>query len=180
MKTQIKLLLIFGLIAAASGFGQTTALHDVNVNLGAFAVIALNSTADVNLTIDGTGVTPGQAPGNDTDATKYLRYTVLSLSGTDQEITATISGDPVPTGARLDVAATVGSSGAGDEGTTGGTVNLSTGGDVINSIASCYTGVGATSGSNMTYTLSVDNWSTIKALAAASTITVTYTIKNDD
>lgn len=101
-----------------------------------------------------------------------LQYTSTVASGT-RTISASISTTP-PAGTKLAVEVTP--SGTGTCGSSSGLVTLTTtAAPVVTGVGACYTGAGATDGATLHYILSADNYGLLKS-AAASSITVTYTI----
>jgi hypothetical protein len=124
--------------------------------------------------------TSGAAPSDVTDATQYMQYTVIKVGTTAYRVTGKITAGTIPNGVTLYVAAaTAGAGGGGTKGTGAGEKTLPSGAapatDLITGIGSCYTAIGASDGSQLTYRLSVTDWGTI-ASAASTALTVTYTI----
>ncbi len=152
-----------------------TATHQVNVAVNGFQIIRVNDGAAVSLTI-AAPATPGDWVSDATDASQYLQYSVLRVGAATYKITGRISTGTMPTGLGLYVNAATPSGGTGTVGSGAGEKLLSgTAADLVSSISNCYTGITGTSGSNLTYRLTVSDLANV-AEAASTAITVTYTI----
>jgi hypothetical protein len=172
-RTTLKKLIVLcllGVFGVAGMFAQTTAAHDVTVTVPKIQLIGLSSTATITLDVT-PPVTPGDVPTGDSDATKYLRYTVINAAAATQQITVGLTGaGTLPNGTALAVAASLGTLG-----TPGSTGITSTAAPLITLIPSGFTGTAAGNGMLLTYTLSVSN-PTLLRVNAGATVTVTYTI----
>jgi hypothetical protein len=174
MKKLTILFVAAALLGLAGGL-MAADTHTVNVVVSGFNVIAVNGAA-ITLTI----VAPtnaGDASAPVTDATTYLQYSSIRLSG-NGKVTGAITAGTMPAGTALAVtAATPGSGGAGTKGSTNNKQALSSSAaDLITGIGSCYTDRGGgNNGSNLTYELSVSSWANIVP-ASSTAITVTYTL----
>jgi hypothetical protein len=124
----------------------------------------------------------GDAPADATDNSTYLQYTVIKATGATHKVTAKITNNTVPTGAKLYVNATAGSGGHGDQGTSAGEIELPQGAaaavSVLTSMESCHTGSGAADGANLDYRLTLDSWASIEETAETA-LTVTYTLATE-
>jgi len=176
----------FLLVCFASSVFAQSDNHDVNIVIPTIRLLGVYDGSDgssfsgqtLTLTV-ANPANPGDSFSNPTDNSLYLRYTVLTASATPQKITAEITaGDAVPAAIDLDVTATIGLDGAGDQG-TGSTQTIDSGSqNLITSIQSCWTGTGNTSGANLEYEV------VLPALPASletsnTTHTVTYTIVDE-
>lgn len=153
--------------------------HDINIVIPTIRLLGVydNSGADFSgqtLTLTVANPTnPGDPIADVTDNTLYLRYTVLSSA--EQKITAAL-GTATPAFVDLNVTATPASNGAGDEGSSAGQQTLDVAAvDVVNSIESCWTGVGNTDGANLEYVLDIPG-DPASLVTSNTTHTVTYTI----
>ena len=114
------------------------------------------------------------------DNSHWLNYSVCLADNTsDQTITASSNINSAYPGFALTLTASQYSGiGSGTHGTTAGAVTLSaTDQVIINSIRGSYTGNGTTNGHQLTYELSISDYSLID-LDTSSEINVTFTISN--
>ncbi len=172
MTTNRKLALaaLLAVLAGGIAFGQ---VHDVTMNVSSISRLGLSSTATVALNID-TATTVGDIPDPDTDSSKYIQYTVVNNLTTARRVTVQVTAGAVMAGCRLEVEASEPTT--TNRGDSAGAVAVDgTARDLITNIHSCATGYGATDGSNLTFTLSVDD---VEALDTdnSATVTLTYTI----
>jgi hypothetical protein len=172
MTTNRKLALaaFIAVVAGGIAFGQA---HDVTMNVSSISRLGLSSTATIALNID-TATTAGQVPDPDTDSSKYIQYTVVNNLSTARRVTVQITAGAVLAGCTLEVEASEPTT--ANRGDSAGAVAVdTTARDLITNIHSCATGYGATDGSNLTFTLSVDD---VEALDTdeSATVTLTYTI----
>lgn len=177
-----KVVFLLGMMVVTMGLfttkviAQTTAGEAVTYTLPAMKLLALAGTAP-SLTF----VTPayGAAIADATSSGSWLNYTSVVDAALTNKIQVKITGT-VPAGTTLKVVAgSAAGTGDGTRGTSASAVTLNaTDQDLITGIGSCYTGTGASSGANLTYTWSVTptGYASLRSNAAASDITVTYTI----
>lgn len=181
----IGLLLLVSVAAYAAETDTTTQTFKVGVD--EIAAISTNGVAVTDLQI----VSPAKGSGGPAPASQSsisnsrVRYTsVLVDIAKARKVTAGILAldGTVPAGCKLQVLA--GADAAGGAGVCGTPTAIATlpednasSVDIITGIKSCYTGdVVATDGHLLTYTLSIDDWGTVKkALAADVTVTLTLT-----
>jgi len=165
-------LVILGLAGLA--FAQTdVANHNVNITVNAIAQLALIG-GDAAVSVDDTGITAGELPNVNEDATTYLQYTSIIASGLTRKITAVTDGNE-PAGCELKASATTG---GGTEGSGLSDVALSTSAaDVVTGIGACATGTGATDGANITYGLNLTFASLVETGSTA--VQVTWTLTDD-
>ncbi len=164
------------LIAAAAAFAATSSTnHQVTMTVPEVVLIGLSPDATgftLNVVQPGTA---GDPPTGQTNNSKYLQYTTVNATGTNRNISvAWAGGDAAPAGCSLRVVASfpvsVGCGTPSVQRTIGaGAQNL------VTLIPSCYTGITATSGANLTYTLSVDTPGSL-VQGESTTVTVTYTL----
>lgn len=169
------LILALLVLAGTAVFAQTTASHPVTLEVNAVAIIDLNDTGAITLSNALGATLPGDPPSvGSTDATKYLRYTVVS-AGSGLITVHWEAADQAPAGVELSVVAAVGAG----EGTAAAAFtfpdNDATAGNLVTAIPSCYTGRGATDGANLTYTYAVTD-PALLTVGDNHTVTVTYTI----
>ncbi len=175
------------LVCFAGGVFAQSDNHDVTISIPTIRLLGVYDGSDGS-SFSGQTLTitvadpsnPGDAITDPSDNSLYLRYTVLTASSTPQKITSQITaGDAVPAAIDLNVTATIGGDGAGDQG-TGSTQTLDGGAamDLITSIESCWTGVNNTSGANLDYV--VDIPADPSSLETSNTThTITYTIVDE-
>lgn len=184
---------LFALALGAISFGANAQddaddFHTVAVGVPEVFIVDLEvASGSKNITVGPAQASPAEAGAaldftNSTDNSLWLNYSsIVENVTTTRNVTAAITVGTLPTGVTVAVfAGADAGSGDGNVGTTAGSVTLSgTAQNVVTGIGSCYTGTGATSGHNLTYTV---------ALAAGAgsygtlftdnntTLTVTYTI----
>ena len=170
------LVLMSSFLVAMSGLGlaQNTASHQVTMQVNDIALLGIIG-ANITLTIGAPG-TPGLPPGNATNSTCRLQYTALVPSGQSRRITVAWDLAAALAGTELRVTATPANLGGGDEGATAGPVVISgLAADVVTSIGSCYTGIGAGDGAQLDYVLAIMDASQLVSGANATAV-VTYTL----
>lgn len=158
------LLLLAGEIRSA-----TTA---VSATVASFCLMAVTSNA-VTLTI-ANPASPGGIPANPVNSGTYAQYSSTVAAGVTRRVTAAwATGNAAPTGCSLLLLATVPSG----KGTSAGTITLSTTAqNLVTGIGGCATGITATSGAQLTYTLSIGTVTSLVANESKSaTITLTLT-----
>lgn len=157
-----------------------TDAHNVTINLSEVAILDIESAGSTDITLGITAPTEAGLPADAsaaTDSSLWLNYTSILGAQTSRSVTAAITSGSVPAGVTLSVTA-AGYAGTGDgtTGTTTGAVSLTgTPSDVITGIGSAYTGDGVSNGHNLTYTLTISDFSSLDADNAGS-VEVTYTI----
>jgi hypothetical protein len=175
----VGLLLLFAALACAQ---VDTVPQLVGAGVNPVAEVSVSDNV-AGLVIDNP-VVGGDQPPDDTHATTYLRYTSIVDSGKTRTISAAVTAGIIPAGTDLYVtAATPGAGGRGNKGTGQGEMNLEpSAAGLITGIRSCWTGTGATQGSNLTYRLAVDP-DEVDAdelfTATVSDVTVTWTLNED-
>lgn len=176
-------LLYVGTMVVAMGFATSNVnAQDEATETGSYTVPAMEvitvvggapSLTLVEPTIGGTAIALIESN------TSWINYTSIVATDASNKVSVAITTGAVPAGTTLKVvAAAHATAGDGTYGTPGAAITLSADAqDLITAIGSCYTGTGAESGHQLTYTWSVDDdkYATVKAAAAAS-ITATYTI----
>lgn len=158
-----------------NAMAQITASEAVTYTLPEMKLLAVAGTAP-SLTF----VTPayGAAIADATSNGSWLNYTSVVDGDKTNKILVKITGT-VPAGTTLKVAAATATTGDGTRGTSPAVVTLgATDQPLITAIGSCYTGNGASSGANLTYTWSVNStgYSVLRSNAEVNDITATYTI----
>lgn len=166
----------------------TTATHTVGIAINKVALVDIEtsgSSANINLNpVAPTEAGLGLSFDGVTNSDLWLNYSSIVENKKTRNITASIS-NTLPAGISLKLAATniTNASSKGAKGTSSITtaqVLSSTALNVITGIGSCYTGNGAKAGSNLTYSVVVndDNYETL--LEGSYSTTVTYTITADN
>jgi hypothetical protein len=178
MKKLTVLFVVVALMGLAGGvMAQTYADHVANVTVNAFNVIRVAPVTAVTLTISAPA-TPGDpsAVATNSPSSTYLQYTAIK-NASNYKISAAFQASTMPTGTSLAVTAATPVGAVGTPGTSAGKLTIPASGsvDLITGIGSVYTGVTGTSGSQLTYELSVSNWTTVVS-ATSTPITVRYTI----
>ncbi|MFO7891626.1 MAG: hypothetical protein R6V04_14955 [bacterium] len=160
--------------------------HDVNIVVPTIRLLGVYDNTGASFSGQTLTITvadpanPGDSFIDPSDNSLYLRYSVLTASATPQKITSQITGgDAVPAAIDLNVTASIGGDGAGEQG-TGSTQTLDGGAamDLITSIESCWTGTNNTSGANLEYV--VDLPADPATLETSNTThTITYTVVDE-
>ncbi len=173
MKRILTAIMIVAFVLTLSGItmAQSTT-QTISVSIPTIKVVRVAPAGAINLAIT-PPVNPGDAPAAQSDATKYLQYTVVSATAT--QVQASITAGTLPTGTQLQVAASTPSGGTGTCGTAAGTITLTgVAANILTTVGPfCYTGTGATNGSNLTFTFSPTGVNIIPTAAANITVTLT-------
>ena len=160
--------------------------HTVSISIPEVAILDLEGSTKVSLSVEAP-TEAGEAVdfSNATDNSVWINYSsIVGTSETSRTVSAKISSNSVPDGMLLKVAASKDAgNGDGKIGTTAGQITLtSTDQKVVSSIGSCYTGDGAKSGHNLTYSLELDSkkgsYEKID-FDQDVVLTITYTISNN-
>jgi len=171
--------MVVGIVAVAFATDSTTQTVTMGVDPSTKISVSGDPSA---LTIVAPGVA-GDQPADQSDSTRYIRYTVVVTSGKTRtltgEITAT-TGDGVPDGCALKLTAATPVGGVGAVGTSAGQKTLDEGGGAQTLITGIGTGraggVGSGSGSQETFTLSVSDFTALKGgQSGTATVTLTFT-----
>ena len=166
---------------------DNTAAHTVGIEIENLAIINIESTGNGNsndITMNPSAPTEaGDAVSFSgiTNSNLWLNYSSIVSSGKTRSVSASISND-LPGGVSLKVAAgDVSEHGKGDKGDANNSAQMLTSGgvDVITGIGSCYTGKGPNKGSNLTYTLDMDEDSYNELYQGSYSVTITYTITDE-
>lgn len=184
---------LFALALGAISFGANAQdddddFHTVQVGVPEVILVDLEvASGSKNIVVGPVMTAPAEAGSpldftNATDNTIWLNYSsIVENNTTTRNVTAAITTGTLPTGVTLSVTAAA-DAGAGDGtvGTTAGAVSLTgTAQNVVTGIGSCYTGNGASSGHNLTYTVALGAGAGSYATLFTdnnTTVTVTYTI----
>lgn len=177
------LLLFMILILLAGGTNAQTIIagDQITLHVNDYCLIDTNH-APVSLVLHsslaGTSVTPVS------NSAMFVKISSIVPGNTKRSITARISSGTVPQGTQLSLVAdpcTTSNSG-GNLGTVVATpiILSSTDQDIVNSIKSCYTGIGYNDGYRLTYTWypysPKTNYQLLQATAIPTTLTVVLTI----
>ena len=166
--------LIILLLSGIYGFGQSSASVSISLPQISLLDIEPNSSA-VNLALT-TATEAGNAPGlGNSNNSKWINFTSAVSSGGTRKITAQLNS-PSLSGLNINLAVSgVAGSGAGTRGLPVSPIILSTTPQtIVNGIGGAYTGNGTGNGYNLTYSLSIANFSQLKANTQA--LTVIYTL----
>ena len=146
--------------------------HTVTMTVDSIAVLSLTG-GNVTLTVEAPAQ-GGQTPSSVSSNTNYLQYTSTVPSAQARALTvAWGASDAAPGGCSLKIQATPT---GGSEGSTAGQVTITNSAqNVVTSVGSCATGTGGSDGAQLTYTLSVDDMSSLVA-GESKQATVTYTL----
>ena len=183
-KLSLAIIACFGLSFGAFAQDTKTDNHDVTIVIQEVAILDIHSTgASKNITQTFTAPTEAGlalvAPP--ADATLWLNYSsIVTAAAPDNVRKVSVKISATVPGVNIQVAAAT-PTGTGTLG-SGSTVTAlsTTDQDIITAIGSCYTGDGASVGSNLTYTLTTLN-ADYGTLVAGTTppVTVTYTLSDN-
>ena len=185
-----KLSLIIATFFVVSGIvkaqpDSNSASHTVGINISNLAILDIETMGvsnDINFNITSpTEAGEGISYTGIKNDSLWLNYSSIVSAGKTRSVSATISGT-LPGGTTISVAAAdpVSNYGKGKKGTANTTpqVLTSNGIKVIDGIGSCYTGDGAGRGSNLTYTLNLDESNYDALYDGSYSATITYTISD--
>jgi len=170
--TVVFLVTCFALVGSALATDTETQSLTMNVSP---AVVLDVTSASITLEIGAPG-SGGADPADDIDNSSYAQYTSILNGGTARNLTAAWGGsDAAPAGCSLKLE--VGSLTAGcGSAVSGGVTITSDAQNIVTAIGSCATGIGATDGARLDYTLCVDTATSLDASDDQSaTITLTLT-----
>jgi len=187
MKTRSVLFTAVGLLAlgaSAALAANDNDTHTVTITVNEVAMIRVYPSGidEVSFTV-GAPTTAGDAfvvtPTN--DAAKWLQYTsiVPTAATYKRKITVEKSSGTIPAFLTLTVtpAAPTGANGRGNRGTAGTQVTISgTAQDLVTGIGSCYTGIAASHGVQLTYALTVDSGEEGDLYASSYSPVIKYTL----
>jgi len=170
-----KLLFSLGILVliASVGFAASFDGHQVTLIVSQIAALTMNADDDIILTIEDDGTLVGGAlPPSASDSTQYLQYTLINPVGMLLRKVQVSANAGAPTGTTLTVLASgvVGVMGTPQPAATVSAVAV----DLIRDISSCATGIGATSGAQLSYTFALASIGTVAVGSTA--LAVLYTI----
>ncbi len=157
--------------------------HDLQFTIPEVAILDLEPnnniiTLEFELPIEAGDPLVVQSSG--TNSTKWLNYSsAIEPGGVSRKITVQVTSGTVPLGVDLTVQATAATGGGGGtKGVPVGTVVLDvTAKTLITGIGRCYTGDGPSNGHQLSYTLSIADYSLLNYDANAN-LQITYTISD--
>lgn len=170
------IVVVFLLIGTTSLWAQTSAGRNVKLQLAIISLLDIEPN-NTPITLNYTAPTEAGNPIISTpNTTKWLNYT-SALEAIDPARTISVVIDQVIAGIDLQLLTSNAMGGGGTLGNPVGLITLSTAPIVlITGIRGAYTGDGASNGHQLTYSLSVNDYSAI--VSSTQNIIVTYTISN--
>jgi len=179
---KLNVILIIAIILILCNIGEVLAADvsdtmTVHMSVEEIAIVNINPGNEVSLTITAPD-TAGDVPADIVNDLNYLQYTSTVSESATKKITAQLSG-AILVGCSLKLESTVGS--GSNEGTSAGQVTLSSesASDIITGIGTCATGTSSTNGAKLTYTLTVDDISSLIA-GEDKYRTVTFTLTDNN
>ena len=170
-----KVIISIALLALTAGVTfalSSTAAHSVQLNVPEIAMMSLNLTGTITLTVQNPAQ-GGLPPAGMTDASKVLWYTAVNATGTNRNISVQWgAADAAPAGTSLHVQATAVTAGCGSAGAAVQISNVAQ--NIVTSIPSCVTGQGG-NGAALTYTFQVDTPASL-VVGDNHLVTVTFTL----
>jgi hypothetical protein len=172
-RTSVLVVVVCCFLTAGVTLAADTATQTVQLNVDDICLIDVTGDPPaLAITAPAAG---GQPPQGDSDNSTYAQYTSVVCSGTARAVTANWgAADAAPAGTQLSLEVTSLTAGCGS--IVAGGVNMSsTAQNIVTGVGSCATGVGATDGAQLTYTLSVTDVTQLDA-CDDQTVTVTLTL----
>lgn len=166
--------LIFLLILNDS-IGQTSSVG-VSFSLPSVALLDIEpNTNSINLSLTAPTEAGSMVSNTASNNTKWINFSSAVTPGQTRRVSAQISG-VMPNGLNLVLnTSTYSGSGAGTLGNRVSPVTLTASSQtIINGIGGAYTGNGASNGYNLTFTLSISNYSQLRS--QSSTVSIIYTL----
>ena len=161
------------------GFSQIQDVHNLYFTIPEIALLDIEpNTNEVILTFD-VPIEAGEQPEALSDNTKWINYTsTVTKSGSLKNITAQIISAQIP-GFTLELlVSNYSGRGMGVFGTPVGAIDLTTTAQtIITGIGGCYTDTGASSGHNLEYNVSINDYS-IFEIPVTPIIDILFTISN--
>jgi len=159
---------------------QSSAGHEMEIVLNKYAILGVVGGKSITLTPDENDISfNGATPKVLIDNSKYLHYSVLTSSYSDQKIQARISHGLLREDIQLKLGATVPS----DHRNLGKElpeISMSYAyQDIISGINSCSTGTGPSDGAQLTFSLETSNWETAIFSIYGQTITLDFIILDE-
>lgn len=162
-----------------------TASHNISISINDLALIGIrggNGSANINLSPDAPTIA-GQALdfSKASDNSLWLNYSsIVSASNKSRSINAKIESD-LPGGTSITVSPKSATNGRGKVGTAAESVILSKSDQkVVSGIGSCYTGTGTSKGVQLDYKLNMQDSDYGKLFNQEYSVTVTYTITDEN
>jgi hypothetical protein len=187
MSTRYLLTILFIICTLFSGktLAQSyTAGEQVTLSVSSFSLIATNN-APVNLTL--TSTMAGAPITSVSNSDMYVKVSSIVPGGTHRELTARIASGTVPVGTKLTLVSapctTTNSGGVLGTAFTTPILLDAVDKELVDMIATCYTGTGYNDGYRLTYTWSRDpavNYGLISSTASPVALTVVLTITAHD
>lgn len=184
MKKIAFLVAVFSIVALGKAQAQTDSnedSHTIGITIPTVALVDIEPAGSKNIFMEFNAPTEAGLPlaALATNSDLWLNYSYIP-SATGEKATVSVKIDAVVPGLNVVVqaAAPSGTSSGGTLGASTGTaITLTTAPqDIVTGIGASYTGDGASSGHNLTYSLTA-NTATYKDLVASVTpVTITYTI----
>ena len=191
MKRFMPILFVVGLMALV--LSQALALTDtatqtIVLDIDEIAVVDVTGDpATATITAPGTGGLPPVISPADTST--YVQYTsIVDTLGSVRDLDAAVTAGTIPLGLDLDLVCLAINAGTGNCGSPvagGVTFNNGSlvGGTIVDTIGSCYTGVGATDGAQLSYEWFITNVADLlggdSGVPITTTLTVTLTLQDD-
>lgn len=180
MKYKLILFTLFILGITNLGFSQTQDVHNLYFTIPEIALLDIEpSTYDIILTFD-SPIEAGDKLEALSDNTKWINYTsTVTKGGLLRNITAQITSSIGILGLKMELlVSSYRGGGKGVFGTSMGAIDLTTTAQtIITGIGGCYTKTGTSSGHNLEYNVSINDYS-IFEISATPIIDVIFTISN--
>lgn len=169
--------LIFLLILNDS-FGQASSVG-VSFSLPSIALLDIEpNTNSINLSLTAPTEAGSMVTNTASNNTKWINFSSAVTPGQTRRVSAQISG-VMPNGLNLVLnSSTYSGSGAGALGNRVSPITLTASSQtIINGIGGAYTGNGPSNGYNLTFTLSINNYSQLRSQSSA--VSIIYTLMDN-
>lgn len=180
MKYKLIIFTLFISLITNWGFSQTQTMHDLYFTIPEIAILDIEpNTYDIILTFD-SPIEAGDQLEELSDNTKWLNYTsTVTKGGLLRNITAQITSSIGISGLKMELlVSSYSGRGKGVFGTPVGAIDLTTTAQtIITGIGGCYTNTGISSGHNLEYNVSINDYS-IFEIPATPNIDIIFTISN--
>ncbi|MGR3812150.1 hypothetical protein [Jiulongibacter sp. NS-SX5] len=171
----MRITLLF-ILLSFTAFGQNV---QVNLNLPSLAIMDIEPNSNAfNLSVNNPSEAGQPVQVNSTNSSKWINFSSAVLPGASRRVTAQLSGGTL-SGLDLTLSTSAYSgAGAGALGSPAGAVILSgTTQTIIDNIGGAYTGDGVNNGYNLTYSLSIANYTNLRS--ENKTVTVLFTMMDN-
>lgn len=169
---------IFILLYTKISYSQTQQHVSTQLTLPSISMLEISNSSPLSINFQLPSIAGAPFGSSTTDNSKWLNFTSAVPPNVTRNISAQIISGSVPNGVRLKLQTSVVAGGAGNLGSPLTTIYPnSTSQNLIIGIRGAYTGVGVGSGYNLTFSVEILDYSSIRN--TTSSLTITYTITDN-